>query len=124
MERGVKHVAMLRDRVRDVNRVAALDAPDSRLSGARRSDGIDRTSTAHRVHRVTRGFDRTGDAFRYDGNSRFGPTRRALTLERVPFGFATDSAVDLRTDFEVRSLRRALEPVRPKPGEHAAGQNP
>jgi hypothetical protein len=61
---------------------------------------------------VPRGFDAATQRFRYDVNPRFGDTRAARTLARVPFRVTLDVSMDLSVPFDLQQLRRALEPVR------------
>jgi hypothetical protein len=61
---------------------------------------------------VPRGFDATGQRFRYDVNPRFADTRPTRTLYREPFRIVVDFSLQLSTDFSLQQLRRAVEPVR------------
>ena len=65
---------------------------------------------------VPRGFDSVTKAFRYNVNPRFGETRPAFTLDRMPFRVTLDFTLSFHTDFDLQTLRRALEPVRRERG--------
>ena len=61
---------------------------------------------------VPRGFDSVSKAFRYTVNPRFGETRPALTLDRMPFRITLDFQLRFHQDYDLQTLNRALEPVR------------
>lgn len=61
---------------------------------------------------VPRAFDPAARAFRYDVNPRFAETRPSRVSWRDPFRVTLDITVRLHTDYDVQSLRRAIEPVR------------
>ena len=61
---------------------------------------------------VPRAFDPASRTFRYDVNPRFGDTRPSRTLLREPFRVTIDFSFRLGTDYNLQTLRRALEPVK------------
>lgn len=61
---------------------------------------------------VPRAFDPASRTFRYDVNPRFGDTRPSRTLLREPFRVTIDFSVRFGTDYDLQTLRRALEPVK------------
>lgn len=61
---------------------------------------------------VPRAFDPASRTFRYDVNPRFGDTRPSRTLLREPFRVTIDFSFRLGTDYDLQTLRRALEPVK------------
>ena len=61
---------------------------------------------------VPRAFDPATRTFRYDVNPRFGDTRPSRTLLREPFRVTIDFSFRLGTDYNLQTLRRALEPVK------------
>jgi len=65
---------------------------------------------------VPRGFDVTANRFRYSVNPRFGQTRAGRTIGRDPFRIVIDFTVNLSTDFDLQTLRRAVEPVKSPTG--------
>ncbi len=61
---------------------------------------------------VPRGFDSVSKTFRYNVNPRFGETRPALTLDRMPFRITLDFQLRFHQDYDLQTLNRALEPVK------------
>lgn len=61
---------------------------------------------------VPRGFDAAAQRFRYDVNPRFAETRPANTLDRLPFRLTLDVSLRFHVDFDLQTLRLALEPVK------------
>lgn len=61
---------------------------------------------------VPRGFDPAARRFSYAVNPRFAETRPRLTSFRSPFRVTIDISMNLSTDYNLQSLRRALEPVK------------
>jgi hypothetical protein len=61
---------------------------------------------------VPKGFDAGANRFRYDVNSRFGETRGGRSIGRDPFRIVIDFTINLSTNFDLQTLRRAVEPVR------------
>lgn len=71
-----------------------------------------RSQVADPVLLVPRGFDAVTNRFAYDVNPRFGSNRAGRSIGRAPFRIVLDFSVNLSTDFDLQSLRRAVEPVR------------
>ncbi|MBX9929138.1 MAG: carboxypeptidase-like regulatory domain-containing protein [Gemmatimonadaceae bacterium] len=61
---------------------------------------------------VPRGFDAAGRRFRYDVNPRFAETRANRVLAREPFRLSFDVSLRLHTNYDLQTLRRAIEPQR------------
>ncbi len=61
---------------------------------------------------IPKGFDGAADRFRYDVNPRFGQTRGGRSIGRDPFRIVIDFSVNLSTNFDLQTLRRAVEPVK------------
>ncbi len=61
---------------------------------------------------VPRGFDASSRRFLYDVNARFAETRPANTVLRDPFRIIIDVSLNLSTDYDLQTLRRAVEPVK------------
>ncbi len=93
-----------------------LGGIDQLLHGANSMRGWGTRASPDPVLLVPRGFDATGQRFRYDVNPRFGDTRAFRTLSREPFRVTLDFSINFSTPYDVQQLRRALEPVRVKGG--------
>jgi len=93
-----------------------LGGIDQLLHGANSMRGWGTRAAPDPVLLVPRGFDATGQRFRYDVNPRFGDTRAFRTLSREPFRITLDFSMNLSTPYDVQQLRRAIEPVRVKGG--------
>ena len=65
---------------------------------------------------IPKGFDAAQSRFRYDVNPRFGQTRGSRSVGRDPFRIVLDFSINLSTDFDLQTLRRAVEPVRSETG--------
>jgi hypothetical protein len=61
---------------------------------------------------VPHGFDAAAKQFQYTVNPRFADTRISNTLARNPFRITIDFSFDLSVDYDVQSLRRAVEPIK------------
>jgi hypothetical protein len=61
---------------------------------------------------IPRGFDAAARRFRYDVNPRFAETRPSRMTMRDPFRITLDVNLKLHTNYDMQSLRRAIEPVR------------
>lgn len=90
----------------------ALGGFDQLLHGSKDLRGWGAAPTPDPVLLVQRGFDAATKTFRYDLNPRFAETRPARTLSRTPFRVTIDFSLQLSTNFDLQTLRRALEPVR------------
>lgn len=61
---------------------------------------------------VPRGFDATTNNFKYDVNPTFGSMTNGRTLWRNPFRVVIDVAINFAVNYDLQTLRRAVEPVR------------
>jgi hypothetical protein len=89
-----------------------LGGLDQLLHGADGMRGWGMQATPDPVLLVPRAFDPVTRTFRYDVNPRFADTRPSRTLLREPFRVTIDFSMRLSTDYNLQSLRRALEPVK------------
>lgn len=94
----------------------ALGAFDQLLHGSKDLRGWGAPATPDPVLLVPRGFDAATQGFTYDVNPRFAETRPSRTLNRMPFRITIDFSLRLSTDYDLQTLRRALEPVRAPTG--------
>ncbi len=90
----------------------ALGGLDQLLHGSDNLRGWGESASPDPVLFVTKGFDASARRFVYDVNPRFADTRPSHTLVRTPFRISIDFSVDLTTDYELQTLRRAVEPVK------------
>ena len=74
------------------------------------------SATPDPVLLVPRGFDAGATRFRYDVNPRFADTRPGRSLAVNPFRIVLDISVDLSTNYDLQSLRRAVEPLKTPTG--------
>jgi hypothetical protein len=89
-----------------------LGGVDQLLHGENGLRGWGESAQPDPVLFVPRGFDAANRRFTYDVNPRFADTRPAHTLTRTPFRVSIDFTLDLTTDYELQTLRRAVEPVK------------
>ncbi|MCC6245051.1 MAG: carboxypeptidase regulatory-like domain-containing protein [Gemmatimonadaceae bacterium] len=89
-----------------------LGGLDQLLHGADKQRGWGGVATPDPTLLIPRGFDPTAKAFRYDVNPRFAETRPSRTTWREPFRLTIDFNVRLHVDYDLQSLRRAIEPVK------------
>jgi hypothetical protein len=89
-----------------------LGGVDQLLHGANNLRGWGGVQIPDATLLVPRGFDATARAFRYDVNPRFAETRPSRLSWREPFRVTLDVTLRLHTDYDLQSLRRAIEPVR------------
>jgi hypothetical protein len=90
----------------------ALGGLDQLLHGAENIRGWGESASPDPVLLVPRGFDVASRRFAYDVNPRFADTRPSRSLARTPFRISIDFHLDLTTDYELQTLRRATEPVK------------
>lgn len=90
----------------------ALGGLDQLLHGSEKLRGWGESALPDPVLLVPRGFDPASRRFAYDVNPRFADTRPTHSLARTPFRVSLDFHLDLTTDYELQTLRRAVEPVR------------
>jgi hypothetical protein len=64
---------------------------------------------------IPRGFDRNSSKFRYDVNPRFGKVS-SHSIARDPFRIVIDFSLNLSTNYDLQTLRRAVEPVKSPEG--------
>lgn len=89
-----------------------LGGIDQLLHGANGMRGWGMQAMPDPVLLVPSGFDANARTFRYVANPRFADTRPARTLIREPFRVTIDFSFRLSTDYDLQSLRRAIEPVK------------
>ena len=89
-----------------------LAGVDQLVHGSDNMRGWGGVSSPDPVLLVPRSFDAANGRFRYDVNPRFAETRPSRLNLRDPFRLTLDVTVRLHTDFDLQSLRRAIEPVR------------
>lgn len=89
-----------------------LGGIDQLVRGANNMRGWGGVPLPDPVLLVPRGFDAGARAFRYDVNPRFAETRPSRSSWREPFRLTMDVSIRLSTDYDLQSLRRAVEPVR------------
>ena len=90
----------------------ALGGLDQLLHGSDNLHGWGAPASPDPVLLVPRGFNAATQSFHYDVNPRFAETRPSRTLIRAPFRITIDFSLLLSTDYDLQTLRRALEPVR------------
>ena len=88
-----------------------LAGVDQALHGSESLRGWGSQAAPDPVLLVPRGFDAAQSRFRYDVNQRFGQSRVG-GIGRDPFRIVLDFSINLSTDFDLQTLRRAVEPVR------------
>jgi hypothetical protein len=93
-----------------------LAGVDQALHGTESLRGWGSQAIPDPVLLVPRGFDAAQSRFRYDVNPRFGQTRGSRSIGRDPFRIVLDFSVNLSTDFDLQTLRRAVEPVKSPTG--------
>jgi hypothetical protein len=69
-------------------------------------------ATPNPILLTPRSFDAANGRFNYDVNPRFADTRPGHSLLRNPFRIVIDFRLSLSTDFNLQTLRRAVEPVK------------
>ncbi|MGK2962544.1 MAG: hypothetical protein ACSLFK_10410 [Gemmatimonadaceae bacterium] len=89
-----------------------LAGVDQALHGSASMRGWGSQSTPDPVLLVPRGFEPSTGRFRYDVNPRFGRPRAGRGIARDPFRIVIDFSIGLSTNFDLQTLRRAVEPVR------------
>jgi hypothetical protein len=89
-----------------------LGGIDQLLHGDGNMRGWGGVVTPDPVLLVPRSFDPVNRRFGYDVNPRFAETRLSRSSWREPFRLTIDVNVRLHTDFDLQSLRRAIEPVK------------
>jgi len=89
-----------------------LGGLDQLLHGNDKLRGWGGVVTPDPVLLVPRSFDPVARRFGYDVNPRFAETRPSRSSWREPFRITIDVNVRLHTDFDLQSLRRAIEPVK------------
>jgi hypothetical protein len=89
-----------------------LAGVDQALHGTESLRGWGSQAIPDPVLLVPKGFEAGQSRFRYDVNPRFGQTRGARSIGRDPFRIVLDFSVNLSTDFDLQTLRRAVEPVK------------
>lgn len=89
-----------------------LGGIDQLVHGANNMRGWGGVPLPDPVLLVPRAFDASARAFRYDVNPRFAETRPSRSSWREPFRLTLDVSIRLSTDYDLQSLRRAVEPVR------------
>lgn len=89
-----------------------LAGVDQLVHGAENMRGWGGVASPDPVLLVPRAFDASNNRFRYDVNPRFAETRPSRLNWRDPFRVTLDFTVRLHTDYDLQSLRRAIEPVK------------
>jgi hypothetical protein len=90
----------------------ALGGLDQLLHGSENLRGWGERAVPDPVLFVPHGFDASTRRFAYDVNPQFADTRPSHSLARTPFRISIDFHLDLTTDYELQTLRRAVEPVK------------
>jgi hypothetical protein len=72
-------------------------------------------STPDAILLIPKGFDRGSSQFKYDVNPRFGKIS-SRSIARDPFRIVIDFSLNLSTNFDLQTLRRAVEPVKGSAG--------
>jgi hypothetical protein len=91
-----------------------LSGVDQALHGSNDLRGWGSQVTPDAVLLVPKGF--AANKFRYDVNPRFGQTRGSRSFIRDPFRIVIDFTINLSTNFDLQTLRRAVEPVKSPKG--------
>ncbi len=89
-----------------------LGGLDQLLHGTNNQMGWGGVASPDATLLIPRGFDANANAFQYDVNPRFAETRPSRTTWREPFRLTIDVNVRLHVNYDLQSLRRAIEPVR------------
>lgn len=89
-----------------------LGGVDQLLNGSEGLRGWGSQPFVDPVLLVPRGYDAATQRFRYEANPRFAETRATRVLTREPFRLSFDVNIRLHTNYDLQSLRRAIEPVR------------
>ena len=93
-----------------------LAGVDQALHGSESLRGWGSQAAPDPVLLIPKGFEAGSSRFRYDVNPRFGQTRGSRSIGRDPFRIVLDFSINLSTDFDLQTLRRAVEPVRSPTG--------
>jgi len=91
-----------------------LSGVDQALHGSGNLRGWGAQVTPDAVLLVPKGF--AANKFKYDVNPRFGQTRGSRSFIRDPFRIVIDFSINLSTNFDLQTLRRAVEPVKSPKG--------